>query len=134
MPSLSFTFNPTCKPLALSSISKTPSGPREPCLVTRHTPVLTGPHTLPCSDCFLHLFFFLLFFNVIENYSVPGLGRSRGKKTQSFFSRSSRLPGETEREQASDTGVVGSTEGPPALYWRPESVAWRRDLAIVPKG
>lgn len=116
--SFNFIFNPTCKPLALSPISKAPSGPRGPCLVTRHTPVLTGPHALPCSHCFLHLFFFPpFFFSVIENYSVPGLGLSRGKKTQSFFSRSYR-EGMGDHRQV--TGVAGSTEGPPALSWRPE--------------
>lgn len=129
--SFNFIFNPTCKPLALSPISKAPSGPRGPCLVTRHTPVLTGPHALPCSHCFLHLFFFPpFFFSVIENYSVPGLGLSRGKKTQSFFSRSYR-EGTGDHRQV--TGVAGAPRAP-QLCLGDQSVAWRRDFAIVPKG
>lgn len=45
--------------------------------------VLSGPHTL--LRLFFIVFFSLLSFSAIENYSVPGLGYSAEKKKQSFL-------------------------------------------------
>lgn len=128
--SFNFIFNPTCKPLALSPISKAPSGPRGPCLVTRHTHLLTGPHPLPCSHCFLHLFFFLLFFSVLLKTTLSQAWGCQEERKQSFFSRSYQ-EGIGDHRQV--TGVAGAPRAP-QLCLGDQSVAWRRDFAIVPKG
>ena len=60
-------------------------------LIPRHTLSCLVP-TL-CSGCSLY-FFFLLSFNTIESYSVPGLGLSRRENTV-LSSRNSSLSGET---------------------------------------